>query len=366
MNVQEALVESQDIAHEMLVEQFDTQRGIPMRAPSHTDLWVGDRWPEAYLAADEPELAQQAMGAIARSLPEDSTFPHLMQGSHKRAGIETRLIDRTVYRIQGNGARHLPKPNREWVTRSVAPATQGLSALALRRAGYAVPLSAPTLVDAALALYARRGTDSGLLALRKADELTRSTAEYQQQLKQEGSVVDPAINALMVNNNAAIREYALSSGWAEDVLYDPSFKRLGELTAQTEQSLASLLHDHRSAPQPEEVLATARLTKYAHNLSERDLAVFFTAPSADDDHPERRHVTMAETIEVARLTPWSEESQKYLQRILPVIAEAGASAMTRFEGNQPGKNAITNKYNRKHLWLLTAAEIVQINVNDLQ
>lgn len=360
MNIHEALEESQSVAREMLVEQFDTERGIPMRASSHTDLWPGDRWPEAYLAAGERELAQITAHTIARSVRPDGSFPHLMQGSHVRSfGLlgnrESRWIDRQVYRLEGNGAMQLP--NGEWVTRIYAPPTQALSALALHDAGYELPeaMDVVGLTRAATALYGNRGTEGGLILGRHKDELTRNTAELARDVHTWGSAIDPAINALMVMNNAAIQELARKTDKNTDHELDLSAQ-------QTEKSVGQeLFGAFHGTMQPEQVLAAARLPEYNRALSEKVLNELYTAPNTNMAHPERLHLSMAENIEVARLTSWSETSHNYLSRILPLIAQAGASAMTRFEGIGPGKNAISNKLGRKHVWLPTAAEIVQID-----
>lgn len=363
MNIHESLATAQDSARELLVEQFDVKHDIPMRAPSHTDLWPGDRWPEAYIAAGEPELATHAMESIAFSRRPDYTFPHLMQGSHMRAGIETRWIDRQVYRMQGNGAMRLP--NGEWVTRTLASPTQALSALAVAKAGLEVHGPYDTLTPAALArstraLYAQRGNTKGLLAAHRKDELTRSTAELSRKLKQHGSVVDVAVNALLVQNSRAIIELAERANVALG-------EEFTDQARQTEEKLVSVLQVHRFIDEilPEDVLATARTPQAARSLSESLLANFYMPPDPTDPHPEISYLSMAETIEVARLTPWSEASHDYLARILPKIAAAGASALTRFEGVAPGKNAIDNKMSRKQIWLPTAAEIVQIDASTL-
>ncbi|HWT55565.1 MAG TPA: hypothetical protein VN031_00880 [Candidatus Microsaccharimonas sp.] len=363
MNIHEALETAQDSAHELLVEQFDVKHDIPMRASGHTDLWPGDRWPEAYIAAGEPELAAHVMESIAFSRRPDYAYPHLMQGSHMLAGVETRWIHRQVYRLQGNGAMRLP--NGEWVTKALAPPTQALSALAVVKAGLEVHGPYDTLTPAALArstraLYAQRGNEKGLITAHKKDELTRSTAELSQRLKAHGSVVDVAVNALSVQNNRAIIELAKRT----DVSLGEEFTNQ---VRQIEEKLVSVLQIHRFIEEilPEDVLATARTPQEARSLSESLLTNFYMPPEPADPHPEISYLSMAETIEVARLTPWSEASHDYLERILPKIAQAGASAMTRFEGITPGKNAVDNKVSRKQIWLPTAAQIVQIDANSL-
>jgi hypothetical protein len=354
MDMPETLAKAQDAAHEMLVDQFDAQRGIPVRTGSHSDLWPGDRWPEAYLATGEPSIALAAINSIASSVRRDGSFPHLLSGSHKRGGVETHWIDRMVYIGQGNGLTL--SVHREWVTRAFAPPTQALSALAIEKAGLHVPaeLDVTGLTNAAMRLYKSRGNEDGLLVARKKDELTRSKAELSRELKQNDTVIDPAINALMVLNNDAIAELAARTR-------QPLGSDFRQRMQQTRDSLLRRLASHQDSYLPEQVLAVARLGHRDVVLTEDDLADIFTAPVPDDPHPQEHHLSMAETIEVARLTTGSRMSYDYLRRILTLVAGAGPAALTQFEGINPGDNPILNKYNRKNAWLPTAAEIVQID-----
>ncbi|MCA9327915.1 hypothetical protein KDA14_05285, partial [Candidatus Saccharibacteria bacterium] len=344
------------VAHDALVAGFDVERGIPMRAASHTDLWPGDRWAEAYIAAGEPNLAAAVMNTIARSVRPDGSVPHLMQGSHIRGGIETRWIDRQVYRMQGNGAIHLP--NGEWVTEGFAPPTQAISALALHEAGVEIPgrLQAAGLMHATETLYDSRGTMSGLIVAHKIDELTRSTANLARAVKLNGVAKDPAVNALLVKNNRALRKLADAEG-------EPLDEVLSSMMHRTERTLVDEMQKtvETKVHYPEEVLAAARLDEVREDLTEQQLIDFFAAPDAQDKHPEQRHLTMAESIEVARLTANRGASQEYLERIVKLVNTAGAAALTRFEGIGPDKNAVANKMGRKQAWLPTAAEVVQIS-----
>jgi hypothetical protein len=374
MNIHEALETAQDAAHTMLVEQFDLDHGIPLSASSHTDLWPGDRWPEAYLAAGEPEFATMAMNSIARSVRPDGSFPHLMQGSHVRnlgplGNSESRWIDRQVYRIQGNGAVHLS--NGEWVTKIFAPPTQALGVLALVDAGYAAPgsLNAAKLEMSVDVLYNQRANFDGLITARHRDELTRRTGYLSNNLDKYNGVVDPAINALAVLNDTAIATLSR---------LDKSFNSFAAslYNGRRSSNMSNALYDLLSTADathgllsPEEVLAAARLGSEVVSLSEQQLANFYKAPDPTDKHPERTHLNMAYTIEVARLTPDSEASHSYLERILPAIAaKPGYSGILEYEDRSPKDDitsAVTNKLYRSKLWLPTAAELVQLDASNL-
>lgn len=361
MSMQEALVVAQQTSHDMLVDQYDQKHGIPMRADSHTDLWPGDRWAEAYIAAGEPEIASAVMHTVARSIREDGAFPHLMQGSHMRGGIETRWIDRQVYRMQGNGAERTPAG--EWVTKSFAPPTQALSALAIVKNGLELPegLTPETLDTAADALKSRRTGSGRLLKAEKVDELTNSAGELAAELKRSGPVADPAINAFSVLNDRALiqllRHYNLP--------VDASIRARERSTEYGLRDSFSQAYRDRRPLSNEEVLAAARLggiEAMAVMTSDR-LAAIYERPHPDDAHPERTHLSLAECIEIARLTPHAEASHDFLNRVLTNVAVLGAAAVTRFEGVTPGANPAANKYGRRQRWLPTAAEIVQINPN---
>lgn len=354
-DVSEALAVAQSHAHEMLVEQYDAERNIPLRATSHTDLWPGDRWTEAYLAASEPETALAVAESLAHSIRPDGSVPHLMQGSHKRAGVETRFIDRQVYRLQGNGAERLP--NGEWVTRRFAPPTWALSALALHKAGLEVPeaLQVPGLTKATEVLFEHRATNDGLLSAATADELTNSVGVLNKQRKAGKAVVDPATNALAVLNDAALQELAARTAVPIDVSFQ---ERASQLKAALYDRIG---RNTRTKYSPEAVLAAARLQDEAVAVSESRLTRFFGAPDLTRPHVERTHLSMADSLEAARLLPDSEAAQTYLRRVLPKIALLGASGFTRFEGVAPTKNAVNNRSRRKQVWLPTAAQVVQID-----
>ncbi len=342
-SLQESLEIAQNDAGYLLVaDLLDSERNIPMRATSHTDLWPGDRWAEAYLAIDEPQIAESVMRTAVRSIRPDGSVPHLMQGSHIRGGIETRWIDRQIYRLQGNGALKLP--NGEWVTKGYGMPTLALGALALAERGLSYP-SPEILHNSITALYEARANDQGLIVARKVDELTNSSGKLSNKLHEEGKVIDPAVNALAALNFDALKTL------------DPTAPNISTADSTRRSLLDSLdtIRNYRPL-EGEEVLAIARL---GYELTEEELEGVCASPEGIE-HPERTHLTMAECLEIARLTPESEASKSYLQRILPKIAALGAAGITRFEGAQPGSNAAANKYGRKQIWLPTAAELVQI------
>jgi hypothetical protein len=356
----DALGQAQETASNMLAEQFDTRHGIPIRADGYGDLWPGDQWAAAYIAADKPDMAEAAVAALARSQRPDGSFPHLLQGSHIRGGIETRWIDRQVYRLEGNGALHLP--NGEWVTKSYAPPTQALSALAIVRAGLRLPdtLTVDSLNQASHALYEARGSnsDSGLIYAHKPVELTDRVGALGQEVKRTQRVIDSGVNALSVINGYALSELAAHAG--EDSDYKIALRARNAETALRDRFVN--MYVSQMQPTNEDILAAARLYESSGwRLKEADLERIYSAPNPSTEHPERTHLSMAECLEVARLTPYSDASHEYLTRIATAVARGGVQAITRFEGVEPTANAASNKMGRKQLWLPTAAEIVQIN-----
>jgi hypothetical protein len=356
--VDEALFIAKDHAREMLTQQlYDADRDIPMRSTNHTDLWPGDRWVEAYLAIGEPGYAERVMATTLRSIRPDGSLPHLMQGSHRRGGIETRWIDRQVYRMQGNGAVELP--NGEWVTKSYGVPTLALGAVALASNERDYP-DLGTVARPITTLFNARANSEGLIEAHKVDELTNSAGKLAHQVKKEGKAVDPAVNALIAQSLFALKQHPESSFSLENWS-----KRADYLTRAEDISLALLeelqfarVANHRLTN--EEVLALARLNDPIMTPSEHELHTVFEAPAAANKHPEHSNLTLAECLEIARLTHWADASHKYLDRVLPKIAMLGATGLTRFEDVKPGHNPAVNKYNRKQVWLPTAAEIVQI------
>ena len=120
----------QELSAQRLVDNFDRERGFAVRAAgSHTDLWPGDPWTEAYTAIGATRMAELSFDAILRSIRPDGSVPHLMQGSHMRGGHETNWIDRTVYRATGVGATRAA--SGAWVTKLHAQPNWAVSAAAL-------------------------------------------------------------------------------------------------------------------------------------------------------------------------------------------------------------------------------------------
>lgn len=348
---------AQGAAASLLREEFDHERGFPVRAASHTDLWPGDRWTEAYVAIDEPRLAEKAFNAVLRSTRPDGSIPHLMQGSHKRFGIETNWIDRQVYRFQGNGALRLA--NGEHVTRLYAPPTWAMGALALYN--YAVEdgeeawatdflyETTPWLIGATEALYKARSKDHVLVSGHR-DELTNSSGRLATlPLK---TTIDPAINVLLVANNAALSELVdRSNSKLSRELRDRMDRTKRTVNGLGEEILTMERH------LPEFVLAAARLG-FGESLPIHAFEGVYALPNPEDKHPEKSHLSTAECVEIARLTPDMPQSKEYLMRFLGSICNG--QPITRFEGVVPGKNVIDNKVGRKQIWLPTAAEIARI------
>lgn len=353
MNFNEDMEQAKDTAERLLVEHFDVKRGFPERATSHTDLWPGDRWAEAYIAIDRPDLAADTVAATLRSIRPDGSVPHLMQGSHPRWGLsETRWIDRQAYRLQGNGAIKLA--NGEWVTKTHAQPSWAIGATAL--IDYLLPKNeekaqrlqervVPKFINATQALYEARGDSDGFIVSTKRDETTNSAGEL---ARQSLPVVDPAVNALLVSNSIALGALTVIP------------QSLARKVDKTRASVTTLVENEISADKPlspEFVLAAARLN-LGKELSASALSSAYKAPSIDDEHPERTHLSTAECIEIARLTNDRLESKAYLARL--ITGYALGKQVTRFEGKTPGTSAASNKIGRKHIWLPTAAQIVQI------
>lgn len=355
----EALEIAQNDARELMTRGlYDMDRDIPMRSKMHTDLWPGDRWVEAYLAIDEPQLAERVMATTLSSIRPDGSLPHLMQGSHRnRIGIETRWIDRQVYRLQGNGAMELP--NGEWVTKSYGMPTLPLGALALAGENREHP-DFETVARSITTLYDARGNSDDLIEAQKVDELTNSSGKLADQLKKEGKAMDPAVNALAIKSLMALQQYPGSSELIDTWKYSNGLSGQAETTAFALYEELEFARAKNHCLKDEEVLALARLNDPIMLPSEHELHTVFEQPEAGGKHPERSNLNLAECLEIARLTLWADASNKYLERVIPKIAALGKAGLSRFEGVAPGPNAVVNRAGRKQVWLPTAAEIVQI------
>lgn len=342
---------AQELAKDMLVSEYDHDRGIPMSASSHTDLWPGDTnlWVDAYLTIDRPDLATQTFGTALKSIRPDGSVPHLMQGSHVRFGTETRWIDRQYYRVKGTGAMELP--NGEWVSKIYAPPTLALSALAIAEAGLELPDNIVDVVATAQEkLYEARGNKDALIEAEHKDELTNNSGEKARLLNMF-VVVDPAVNALAVQNGRAILKLAR--------ILEPNrdFDNIRSQTDQTYESLIKFINESKGTRSPERTLAIAR-TGTTLALKNEDLEEFYSEPVSNDKHPERTHLSMDKCIELAHSTPYSTQSTDYMRRIVPKLANG---EFTRFENALPGNNPVENKGYRRQFWLPVAAQIVQIN-----
>lgn len=345
------LNKAQEIAEEMLIGEYDQDRGIPISAVSHTDLWPGDTnlWVDAYLAIDRPDLAEQTFQTTLKSIRPDGSVPHLMQGSHIRGGIETRWIDRQYYRLSGSGAMRLP--NGEWVSKIYAPPTLALSALAIAEAGLELPADIlDTVVKAQERLYEARANNGALIEPEHPDELTNNSGEMADLLK-ISVVMDPAVNALAVHNGRAIIRLA------RHLKSDYELDKISSLTDQTQESLRKYINESQDTPSPERTLAIARTGKTLA-FTEEDLEELYSEPVPEEKHPERTHLSMDRCIEVAHSTPYAKLSRDYLERIIPKLARG---EFTRFENAMPGNNPVENKSYRRQFWLPVAAQIVQID-----
>lgn len=343
---------AQEIASEMLVNEYDHERGIPLTASSHTDLWPGDTnfWVDAYLAIDRPDLAQQTFQTTLKSIRPDGSVPHLMQGSHIRfGGKETRSLDRLYYRISGTGAMKLP--NGEWVSEIYAPPTLALSALAIAEAGLELPDNiVDIVVTAQEKLYEARGNNEALIEPEQSDELTNNSGDMAHFLKMS-VVMDPAVNALAIQNGHAILTLAQ--------ILEPS-RNLDNIRTRTDQTLESLIQHieaTQETPSPERTLAIVRIDG-TQSLQFSDLKQFYEEPSPDDKHPERTHLSTDKLIELVRARPHLDQSRNYMKRVIPKLARG---EFTRFENAIPGDNPAINKTYRKQFWLPVAAQIVQID-----
>lgn len=345
------LATAQEIATEMLVNEYDHERGIPLTASSHTDLWPGDTnlWVDAYLTIDRPDLAQQTFETSLKSIRPDGSVPHLMQGSHIRGGRETRWIDRQYYRLSGAGAMRLP--NGEWVSKIYAPPTLAMSALAIANAGIELPEDiVETLVKTQERLYEARGNDEALIEPEHPDELTNNSGEMAHLLKLF-TVMDPAVSALAVHNGRAIQRLA------RHLAPDYDLDRISSLTDQTQESLRKYINGSQGKHSPERTLAIARTGKTLA-FTEEDLEELYSEPAPDEKHPERTHLSMDKCIEVAHSTPYAKLSRDYLERIVPKLARG---EFTRFENAMPGNNPVENKSYRRQFWLPVAAQVVQLD-----
>lgn len=362
MKTSEALGIAQEAAHDMLMREYDTVRNIPLRNPEYADLWGGDRWAEAYIAAGEPQRASTVLNTLQRSIRPDGSVPHMLQGRRMWGPFDVRpYVDGTFFRIDamlhkpGIGLQKLQ--NGEHVTKLYAPPTWALGALAVHTAlpDKATPLTLVDAIDATEALYYARGNKNDLIEARHIDELTRNGGPYRQDIHDKGAAVDPAINALLVLNNRALQAYASAVGAPTA----PSHIR--ERMRNTEIALTAQLQEAHSAGRtalPEETLAAARIG-LGDSVHDRSLYSIFEAPDPDSKALHATHLSLPECIEVARLTADNPLSKTYLERIVRAVAHDPTN-MTRFEGVKPGMNGVVNKIGRKHDWLLTAAEIVQI------
>lgn len=360
MSSQELLCKVQALSAQHLVDNFDAARGFALRNPtSHRDLWPGDPWVEAYTAIGRTDLADLSLAAIMRSIRPDRSIPHLVQGSKVYAGLETNGIDRMVYRLTGVGATRSASGER--VTKLHAQPGWALGALALyehklheRGGSYAIGFAhniTPRLIDATRALYKARGTEDGYVASKHIDEMTNRSGELARLRK---PLFDPSVNALLVKNNAAVLRLAEITRFAVP-------QELRTAMAKTNEYLRGQLTDtvHADRPYlPEYVLAAARLGSSDITIEPAALQSVYAMPAEDDPHPEATHLSTAECVEIARLTLGQPDSRAYLDDYVAAIASG--EAITRFMHSVPSNNLIVDKIHRRHNWLPTDAQLVQI------
>lgn len=361
MSNPEALAQVQALSAQHLVDNFDTTRGFALRAPgSHADLWPGDPWVEAYLAIGRTDLANLSFKAIQRSIRPDGSAPHLMQGSRPLFRLETKGIDRMVFRATGVGSTRSASGER--VTKLHAQPGWALSTAALydyklgkwgemHAAGFARSV-APMLVDATRALYKARGTEDGYVASKHIDEMTNRSGEL---AKLHKPLFDPSVNALLVKNNAAVVRLA-------DIARFALPQELRNAMAKTNDYLTGQITDTVSADRPylpEYVLAAARLGSSEIIIDPAALQSVYAAPSPEDPHPEKKHLSTAECVEIARLTLSQPDSRAYLDSYITAIA--GGQPIKRFENSKPSKNAVDERLHRsQQTWLPTDAQLVQV------
>ena len=272
-----------------------------------------------------------------------------MQGSHVRGGVETRWIDRQFYRVSGVGATKLP--NGEWVTKIYAPPTLALSALAIAEAGLELPDNIVDIVATAQQkLYEARGNEEALIEAEHRDELTNNSGETAHNLA-VSVVMDPAVNALAVQNGRAILKLAR--------ILEPNrnLDNIRSQTDQTHESLVKFINNSNGTCSPERTLAIARVGTIL-GMKDEDLEEFYSEPNSDDKHPERTHLSMDRCIELAHSTPYSAQSTDYMRRIVPKLSNG---EFTIFENALPVNNPVENKGYRRQFWLPVAAQIVQID-----
>lgn len=376
MNASDSFEHARGIAARQLVAGFDTIAGqkFPYRAEGYGDLWPGDRWTEAYLAIGKIGLAERAFSAVLGSIRQDGSFPHLKQGKHKRLGVETRFIDRLVYLARGDGIT--ADNSGEPVTRLHGQPSEALSARALyeykratdgdEKAKEFAGLVTLPVIRGAYALYKARGREDGLVVSNHRDEMTNNSGHL---AKQKMPRVDPSVNALLVQNNAALLDLAQAldyklPGYKPADKKEGTAEQIGFLAEQMKLTRANLtsmvdLHVGFSMPdEPEFVLAAARIGR-TEKLSSAILSEVFAAPSPKDKHPEKSHLSMAECIEIAKLTPERPESRAYLGRIYAGVADG--KPITRFEDIAPDNKPLSdlsNRIHRKQIWLPAAISMV--------
>jgi len=366
MNLSKKLELAHGHADHMLVMAYDYSSEFPITAESHTDFWPGEaaRWVQGYIASEATTqmgltLAQGVMNAVGKSVRDNGAIPHYMLGSHRRFGgrIETNIIDRTVQRFSGNGMKRSAAGN--WVTTINAAPTAGIAALALSRAGIGLPgtISLKTILRAHNEITQTARSKEGLIEAHNPNELTNNSGALAKRLKSDGRVVDPAVNALYINNSRAIAEL-----WNSDDFSQLFLEGDAKNAQAGVEKLLEREHDKGDGLSLESTLAAARLG-LTGMIRESDLLHLFRAPNADDKHPEQTRSSLPDAIEAARLTAGSfEVSRIFLGRIVGKIAENN-HMLTRYESISPGDNVIANRAYRRQLWAPTAAEVRQITLS---
>ena len=372
MNLSKKLELAQGHAERMLLEAYDAKSGFPITADSHPDFWPGDaaRWVAGYLAIEQPNIAQDVMHAVGESVRPDGGIAHYRLGSHKRLGgrVETNVVDRYVQAFSGNGIERSVAD--KWVSSIYAAPTAAIAALTLYKAGVALPqnISVKTILGAHNRLTkARRGEDM-LLGTHYSDELTNNSGDLAKKLKTQKRVVDPAVNALYVNNERAIAELISSETIKQPTPHQTVAETAphtdGKEVKNTQTALEEMIateHSMQDVLSLESTLAAARLGLMGL-LRDNDLLNLFRAPAAHDKHPEQTRASLPDALEAARLTASSfEVSRIFLGRMVSKIAE-NSHMLTRYEDVGPGDNVIANRAYRRELWAPTAAEICQLTL----
>jgi hypothetical protein len=388
IEIGEIFPQAQRLAADALRTGFDESLGFPVTAKGYGDFWPSGAsetdtfsFVEAYAAIGEPRMASRTMGALLRSARTDGSYPHLVQGSHKRVGVETRAIDRKIYRLQGMdvGTSRLG----EHVTSLYAAPIGALSALAI--ANYNMQDDGPrisvaptvdALVAAKRALYDARGNDDGLIEAHHKYELTLSAGRLvgefgrkeDDQLRYDreragvaqspvGAIVDPAMNAMLVLDNAALIEYARIN---DKVL--PS--QLREQMAKSAEAVMQLTAQASAPDNIEQTIARARLGRI-DEISDEMLAYAYRQPPKDASHVEDEYLPVSLGLELASNTPDRPESQEYVQRNLASIVMHGK--FPHFENRFPIRGfraPWTNKNRRLRLWLPTAKVVALLDADD--